>query len=122
MHIANKIDKQSGIFYLKQDCLTINTRKQFTTLMYPYCNTVWGAVCQTTVKPVVIAQKRAMRTITGLRRYEHTHNSFCTLRLLKCNEINTYFCVLFVYKSLNIYSDHIFHLRNSGIDFDSQIN
>ena len=117
INVTNKINKQSGILYLTRDSLTVTARKQiFYSLIYPhltYCITIWGAVCQTTIKPIVIAKKRAIRTIMGLRRYDHTHDSFCTLRFLKFNEIKMYFCALFVFKSLKLYNNNLFHLRNT---------
>ena len=128
LNVTNKINKQIGILYLTRDSLTITARKQiYHSLIYPhltYGNTVWGAVCQTTIKPIVIAQKRAIRTIMELRRYDHTHNSFCSLKLLKFIDINKYFSALFVFKSLKIYNNNIFQLRNTenyGLRFPNML-
>lgn len=96
------------------------------TLLYPYltyCNTVRGAACQTTVKPIVTAQKRAVHPIMRLRRYDHTHDSSYT-KIKNVNEINIYFCVSIVYKSLNIYNGYIFYLRISdtcGLAFPNSL-
>lgn len=128
LNITNKINKQSGILYLTRDSLTVTVRKQiYYSLIYPYltyCITIWGAVCPTTINPIVIAQKRAIRTIMELRRYDHTHDSFCTLRFLKFNEIKIYLCALFVFKSLNLYNNNLFHLRNTdsyGLRFPNML-
>jgi len=114
--IRQKINKQCGILYHTRDFLTMNARKCiYFSLIYPhltYCNTVWGAVNETTLKPVITAQKRVIRTIARLGKYDHTNEAFSTLKLLKLRDINTYFCALFIFKCINIYENNLFRFRN----------
>ena len=97
------------------------------SLIYPYliyCNTVWGSACQTTIKPVVTAQKRVIRTISGLRKFDHTNDEFFRMKFLKVTDINVYCSALFVYKSL-ISPDNNFFVRRTNqrypLRFDDQL-
>jgi len=65
----------------------------YTSLIYPhltYCQTVWGATHKNTLKSLRTAQKRSVRTILGLKKFDHTHDGFTDLKLLKLCEINVY--------------------------------
>ena len=102
---------------MTRDSLTINARKLiYFSLIYPhliYCNTVWGAVNKTTIKPIVTAQKRVIRTIVGYKKYDHTNEAFIRLRLLKLNDVNIYFSALLVHNSINVYDNNWFSYRQN---------
>ena len=86
----------------------------YNSLIYPhlsYCQIVWGAACPTTLKPLVTIQKRIIRTILGLRKYDHTNEGFLNLKLLKLNHINVYCCCLFIFKWLHTPGNEIFNFR-----------
>ena len=119
-HISNiqtKINKQSGIMYHTKSSLTPNAMKQiYYSLIYPhlnYCQTVWGAVNKTSLQPLVITQKKVIRTISGLRKYDHTNDSFKNLKLLKLNDINVYTCATYVFTSLNLRHNDMFTSRHN---------
>ena len=54
-----------------------------------YCIEVWGNAYQSYLEPLVKLQKRAVRTITGARKYEHTL-PFQNLNLLNIKYIYIY--------------------------------
>lgn len=120
-HIQNtraKINRQCGIIHQTKSTLTTKALMQiYYSLVYPhliYCQVVWGAACTTSLKPLVTAQKRVIRLISGLNRRDHTNNSFKHLKLLKFNDINIYFCAVYVFASINLMQNGIFNFRNNA--------
>ena len=96
----------------------LNTRAMqhiYYSLIYShlfYCHTVWGAAGKFKTNSLMTAQKRTIRTMSYLKKYDHTNESFKTLRLLKYKDINTYCCALYVYKSVNNHiSNDFFQFR-----------
>ena len=59
--VCNKINKMCGMLHLTKHLLTKEARRHvYHTLLYPsiiYCNTVWGHVPPSKLKPLVVAQK-----------------------------------------------------------------
>lgn len=91
--------------YRSKQAQNINALKQIcASLIYPHitsCQTVWGATHRSSCIPSCVAQKRSVRTISRIKRFEHTHKGFADLKLLKLSEINVY-CRLHVFECLNI--------------------
>ena len=52
-----------------------------------YCSVVWGSNYETTLKPLVTQQKRAMRLIFGLPPGSHTSPLFRELKVLKLQDL-----------------------------------
>ena len=75
--------------YLLQDSL-INVYYSFVYPYLIYCNHVWGTACKTFMQTIVLLQKRVIRIIAGVNRRYHTDPIFNELKLLKCENINTY--------------------------------
>ena len=118
-HVANSISKISGILYLIRNKLNSTSLRQiYSSLIYPwmlYCVPVWGGTWARHLRPVELAQKRAVRTISGARRYDHTHQMFTDLKLLKFKYIFKYFTLLLMFKALVFgYVPGTFHLPNHG--------
>ena len=117
-HIHNtqvKLNKECAILYHTRSTLTLKALKSlYYSLIYPYltyCIVIWGGTHSTYLQPLVKAQKRVIRTITGLRKYAHTENAFNELKLLKLDEIIKYCSSLFVFKSISIYNTNLFTYR-----------
>ena len=104
-NIANKVNKLSGILYQTRDMLTSSALKTiYHSLIYPnltYCHVVWGTAGPSKVKQVTNAQKRAIRTISYLKKFDPTNDAFSRLGILKFSEITTYCSAMYVYKSIN---------------------
>ena len=127
-NVAGKIDRLNGILYLTSRSLTQNALKQvYYALVYPniiYCHSVWGSAGVTALRPVITAQKRTVRILTGTTGNAHTHHLFMNLGLLKYKDINTYCCSIYIFKALKgiienkyfTYRTNQFHdFRNSDL-------
>ena len=114
-HISNKLNKTCGILYHTRQLLNKSALKQiYHSLIYPhltYCQIVWGSTHPTSLRPLVTTQKRIIRTISGLRKFEHTQEAFADLRILKLKDINTYCCSIYVFKSLLSPENSFFQYR-----------
>ena len=106
-YIIAKISRYTGILYKIRDNLPMKNRLDYYyAYIYPYLsyNTIiWGCAYPTHLQPLIIQQKRAVRTITNAGFRDHTDPLFKRLKLLK---------VLDIYKlQLGI---HMYHARNRG--------
>ena len=114
-YLQSKLSKQCGLIYHTKQVLTKKALLSlYNSLIYPhlsYCQIVWGSTCPTTLKPLVITQKRVIRTILGLRKYDHTNDGFLSLKLLKLHHINVYCCCLFIFKCLHTPGNEMFNHR-----------
>ena len=121
----NKIAKQCGIMHLIRNLLdTRSLLLIYYSLIYSnliYCMTVWSGASNESLKQLVIIQKRAVRTIAGVRFREHTNGLFHNLRILKLPEIITLTNATFVFKSMhgltdtaNYFSTNENNTRNHG--------
>ena len=103
--ISLKVNKLNGIIYLTRQYFGSDTlRQMYTTLIYPhliYCNILWGYGYHSHLNPLILAQKRVIRTITFSRKYTHTSPLFTQLNLLKLQDINILSNSIFVYKIIN---------------------
>ena len=52
-----------------------------------YCACIWGSNYPTTLHPVIVAQKRAVRLIAGVPARTHTSTLFRDLKILKFNDL-----------------------------------
>ena len=101
-YIKGKISRGIGILYKCRPCVMEDTmRTLYNSFIYPhftYCIEVWGNVCSTYLDPLVKLQKRAVRTIVGAKRLEHSLPIFKKLKLLSLSQIYIYFVQLFMFK------------------------
>ena len=115
--VQKKIIKQCGILYHIRDSLTIKAMTQlYYSLVYPhitYCHVVWGGLSDHRLNPINLSQKRFIRVLSYLKKYDHTNNAFSHLNILKLKEVNEYCTALFVYKSLSNPDDHMFTMRTN---------
>ena len=59
---------------------------------------MWGNTCGSYLDPIVKLQKRAIRLLAGVKRYEHTDPLFTQMRILKFQQIYIYMVQLIMYK------------------------
>ena len=122
--IVAKLSKYVPIIYRVKDQLnTASLKLLYNTLIYPnliYCNSVWGAANVSTLRPLVVAQKRIVRTMCNAPSSEHSAPLFKSLYFLNMPSINLYMCGLFAYKGLNsgsewftVYEPNIYNTRLS---------
>ena len=125
--MVQKISKQCGILYLTRNKLnTTSLKLVYQSLIHPiitYCSLAWAGISNDQLKPINIAHKKVIRTISYLRKYDHTNQSFKDLQLLKFYDIIKLRYAICVFKSVNNQNDHNFrsrvnstyNLRNSSI-------
>lgn len=100
--IVSKLNKQCGILYLIRNNLT----KKSLLLIYhtlinthlTYCHSVWAGAGVSHLSPLVRTQKRVIRTMAYLGKYEHTNESFKSFQVLKLNDMGIFLRGLFVFK------------------------
>ena len=101
-HVCGKVSRGLGIILKARQLLTRNSLKTlYYSFIYPYftyCNHVWGSTYPTTLNPLFLRQKRAIRIIAGAKFLDHTDPLFCSLNLLKLHDINTFVISKFMYK------------------------
>ena len=114
----NKISKCGGIITQVRHCLTREALKQlYYSLVYPhlmYCNTVWGGVGSQCSKKLFTSQKKIIRKIHFLKKYDHTNAAYVSLNVLKYNEIKDYCSAVYVYKMLGNPNNDMFIQRMNG--------
>ena len=122
MYIKGKMARGIGILYKSRLYFSLKSmRMLYNAFVYPYftyCIEVWGNTCQSYLDPLVKLQKRAIRTIVGARKYDHTLPLFQNLKLLNIREIYIY-CVHILMNKYHhdllpsVFSD--FYVQNNSV-------
>ena len=126
-YVSDKIAKVCGMIYNIRNKLTTKAmRIIYMSLIYShliYCVPIWGNTWMCHLRPVVLAQKRAIRTISNVARYDHTHELFVSQKLLKFQYIVTYFSSLLIFKFLNNnYAPLVFSRANNPYNLRNENN
>ena len=66
-----------------------------------YCNVILGAADKTTMDPLFILQKKAIRLVNRVHYLEHTKPLFESMKILSIYQLYDFNCILFIYKCLN---------------------
>ena len=124
--ITNKISKQCGILYLIRDSLNAKSLNLiYYSLIYSnllYCQTVWGAASLEALNPLIVAQKRVIRTMARLRKRDHTNDTFHNLRILKVIDVNRVACASFVYKCLHGLIENVCNFTHINTEYNIRNN
>lgn len=129
IHTVNsKVRKHCGLLNLVKRSLTPRALKALLlcfSLSSSYCHAVWGGCSGNMLKPLLTSQKKVIRVISNLNKYDHTNDFYKLHNILKMPDLNMYYIATFVYKSLNnisrnsIYFNHSsndrYLLRNAGL-------
>ena len=104
-HISNKLSRTIALLRLLKYTFPKHILKTiYMSLIQPYlnyCNVIWGAADKTTIQPVLVLQKKAIRIINRVHYLEHTKPLFESMRILTIHQIYDLNCILFIYKCLN---------------------
>ena len=76
----------------------------YFSIVYPYliyCNVIWGNTFYSSLKPLIIAHKKIIRTMSFARRYDHSDPLFIRYNILNYDKLHLYCKAIFVYKNLN---------------------
>ena len=90
-YINGKISRHTGILYKIRDNLPMKSRLDYYyAYMYPYFSyniIIWGSTFPTHLQPLIIQQKRTIRTLTNAGYRDHTDPLFKRLKILKLEDI-----------------------------------
>jgi len=104
-YISLKIMKGIGIMCKLRNILPSRVLLSlYYTLIYPYltyCVIVWGCANATTLRKLIILQKRAIRIITSSPYRAASNPLFIRLRLLKVHDIYKQQLAMFVFKFIH---------------------
>ena len=103
--LGKKISRGIGILAKIRHLVNSNILSQlYYSLIYPFLTyglLVWGNTYQTTLKPIVSLQKRAIRIMTFSKPDEHSGPLFKQLEILKLKDLVYFYNALFMYKVHN---------------------
>ena len=101
-YIKGKISRALGILYKSKKFFDRSVLKllynSFIHPLFTYCICIWGNAPQLYLDPLVKLQKRAIRTIAGVKRFTHTAPFFREFRILNLSNIYIYNILLIMYK------------------------
>ena len=96
--VVGKIAKHAGILYKIKGNLPLFVRlSYYNAFVLPYLsyNIIhWGGTNETHLKPLIVIQKRIIRTIADAGFLEHTTPLFFKLKLLKLKDLHKYYAVI----------------------------
>ena len=102
-YINSKIARHTGILYKIRDNLPIKSRiDYYYAFIYPYLsyNTIiWGSTFPTHLQPLILQQKRTIRTISNAGYIDHTEPLFKQHNLLKFQDIYHYQLGCYMYRA-----------------------
>ena len=114
-YISNKISKSLSIIrYLRYSFPTKILKTLYMSLVVPYisyCNIIWGSAFNTVLNPVIILQKKCLRTITKSPFLAHTKPLFKTSKLLTIKQLFDLNCAKFMFKIFNTEQYPIYKLK-----------
>ena len=92
--ISKKVSKVVGILHkVKYIFPSDILRHLYLTLFYPYltyCVLAWGKIQKTTLNPLHLLQKKAIRILASSDFRAHTNPLFKTLKILKVDDVYTF--------------------------------
>ena len=101
--INSKISRHTGILYKVRDSLPIKTRLDYYyAYIYPYLSygtLIWGGTYDTHLQPLIIQQKRTIKTITNAGYRDHTGPLFKQLNLLNLVDIYKFQLGTYMYQA-----------------------
>ena len=101
-YIKGKVSRGLGILYKCKRFFDQQTLLMlYNSFVYPYlnyCVSVWGNTYESYLLPLFKLQKRAVRIIAGVKRYESSDPLFMKFRILKLHQIYIYTVHLFMLK------------------------
>ena len=104
-HISSKVSKSLAILRLLKYIFPKHILKTlYMSLIQPYfnyCNIIWGAADKTTIEPLFILQKKAIRLVNRVHYLEHTRPLFQSMKILTIYQQYDLNSILFIYKCLN---------------------
>lgn len=116
--ISLRVSKVCGILYKIRHTLTTDALISiYYTLCYPhltYCVPIWASTWPSFIKKLEVAQRKVIRCISFLGKFDSVSSQFSSMKLLNFHSIHTYFSLLLIYKMLKFRTNNIFQFVNSS--------
>ena len=120
--LCRKLSKTADIFNRLKNILPTDILiKLYYSLIYPYflyCNSVWYGTHGVHLHPLMLIQKRIIRSIKRETYLAHTCPLFKTCNILKLQDVRTFLLPQHIFKNRNIfitYNDaHIYNTRQAN--------
>ena len=109
-HVVSSISRSAGVLKRLNFLPYSVLRLLYFSLVYPYLIygiLIWGKASKTNLTPLIIKQKKCLRLITGSDRLASTDPLFKETKILKFDNIYTYYLGYFMYKTFNSSVDNI---------------
>ena len=104
-HVKRRISKNTGLLNRARRVLdTKSLVSLYNSFIYPYltyCLEIWGNTFSSVINPLVRAQKKVIRLIASVPRYEHTKPLFQQLDILPLPQLIEFRMIMFLYKYEN---------------------
>ena len=120
-HILGKLSRGAGILYKIKDQLPTRARiNYYYGMLYPFLSyniLVWGSTYETHITPLILQQKRIIRTITDAAYLDHTSPLFKNLEILKVRDIYRFQLLVHTYKDISnkpMHYNHDINTRNQN--------
>ena len=101
-YISGKVSRAIGMIVKARKFLTCESLKTlYYSFVYPfliYCNHVWGKACPTSLKKIIMLQKKIVRIICGVNARTSCDPLFDELGFLRFVDINRYLIARFMYR------------------------
>ena len=116
-HVVIKTARTGGILYRIRDSLNARARLNFyNSFILPYFTynvLIWGSTTKNHLNPLILQQKRIVRTMTSASFIEHTGPIFKKLKLLKLIDIHKFEVLKYMFKYRNDASYAVGHARDT---------
>ena len=92
------------MYRIKDNLNMVCKKLIYYTIIYPYlqyCVSIWGAACNSYLKPLITLQKKAIRIIASVGYLEHTNDIFRDLKILKFTDVSRLETLKFIHSQLN---------------------
>ena len=103
-YINSKISRHTGILYKIRENLPMKARiDYYYAFIYPYLayhTIIWGGTYPVHLQPLIVQQKRTIRTIANAGFIDHTEPLFKQLKLLKVQDIYNFQLGTYMYRAL----------------------
>jgi len=101
-HVANKVSKSIGILNKVKYVLNTDTLVMlYYSLIYPYffyCHLIWGKAAYSSLRQLIILQKKAVRVLSRSSFYAHTAPLFSQHKILHLEDLYIYCSSIYAYK------------------------
>ena len=115
--VCLKLSRVCGILYRVRNNLTTDAMMSiYYTLCYPYinyCISVWGCTWPSFLEKLVVTQKKIIRCMFFLGKFDSTVDIFIAYNLLNVHSIQKYFLLLTIFRTLINSEFHHFHFVDS---------